>query len=167
MGEILQLYIADIKTEGDINYFDITDMGEDQKIKNSPSIRKVPIHHELIRWGFLEFVQRQRTKGHKRLFPEVKAGSDGYYSSTFSKHFNRFLKEYRLKTPKTSFHSFRHNFKDACRNSGLSSDLRDALQGHSERGMGARYGDGYSLVVLNEAMQRVRFEGLVIQSDKL
>lgn len=36
----------------------------------------------------------------------------------------------------------------------------DALQGHGEEGMSARYGRGFSLKKLAEAMGRLRYEGL-------
>ncbi len=36
----------------------------------------------------------------------------------------------------------------------------DTLQGHGEEGMSGRYGRGYVLTKLNEAMAQLRYQGL-------
>ncbi|WP_319567487.1 site-specific integrase [Cohaesibacter marisflavi] len=135
MGEIIQLRVADVKEEGGIAYLSVNAEEEDQHLKNLNSWRLIPIHPKLIEMGFLKLVERRRAEKAERLFPDLKKGKDGYYSSPFSKHFNRFLRSVGAKRDKTSFHSFRHNFEDACRDNGVSKELMDALQGHGERGM--------------------------------
>jgi len=40
----------------------ITDAGEGQKVKNAGSVRRLPVHEELIARGFLDFVERQQGK---------------------------------------------------------------------------------------------------------
>jgi len=42
------------------------------------------------------------------------------------------------------FHSFRHTFKDALRNSGVDEALSDALTGHSSSSVGRHYGSRLS-----------------------
>lgn len=163
MGEVLQLYVSDIKEKNAIHYFDINKDEADKRLKTKPSERLPPIHTELIKCGFLDFVGRCKQKGQTRLFEDVALGSDGYYSSTFSKHFARFLIAHGLKEPKIVFHSFRHNFEDACRNSGVPSEHMDALQGHSEKGMKARYGNGFALEVLNASMQKICYKDLNLE----
>ncbi|MGE4340931.1 MAG: hypothetical protein AB7E55_34025, partial [Pigmentiphaga sp.] len=61
---------------------------------------------------------------------------------------------------KNAFHSFRHCFEDACRDSGIPKEVMDALQGHGEEGMSGRYGRGYVLAKLNETMAQLRYQGL-------
>lgn len=39
-----------------------------------------------------------------------------------------------------TFHSFRHTFKRACREAGLSEEVHNALTGHAGGGVGRRYG---------------------------
>ncbi|WP_216367918.1 hypothetical protein [Oceanidesulfovibrio marinus] len=87
-------------------------------------------------------------------------GEDGYYSSPFSKWFSRLLRNAGVKSKKNAFHSFQHCFEDACRDSDISKEIMDALQGHGEEGMSDRYGRGYFLQKLNEAMQRLQYRGL-------
>lgn len=110
--------------------------------------------------GLLDHVARQTRRGEQRLFPEMKMGEDGYYSSPHSKRFRRFLVAIEVKTRKNAFHSFRHCFENACRDSDISKEVMDALQGHGEEGMSGRYGRGFFLKKLAEAMARLRYEGL-------
>jgi integrase len=159
-GEIIQLLVDDIKEEGGVLYFNITDDGEEQNVKTDTSIRTIPVHPMLKKLGFAKFVAAQRKKG-ARLFPDFPKAADGYYSTAYSPRFNRFLKDIGVKTPKHSFHSFRHSFEDGCKNSRIPLEFINALQGHSDGGMAARYGDGVvRLRLLNEEMEKLHYEGL-------
>lgn len=160
MQEILQLYVSDVRNTGGIDIININVDGDDKKLKNTGSRRQTPVHPELKRLGFLEHVQKMRQQGNQRLFPDMPMGSDGYYSSVYSKRFISLLVNLKVKREQNAFHSLRHNFEDACRNSGISKEIMSALQGHSESGMSGRYGAGYSLEVLNEAMYQLEYKGL-------
>ena len=162
LGEVIQLYVGDVREENGIRFLDFNADGDDKRLKNANSKRQVPIHPDLIRMGLLDHVEKRRAKQQTRLFPELKMGEDGYYSSPFSKHFNRMLTSVGVKTRKNAFHSFRHCFEDACRDSDIPKELMDALQGHGATGMAARYGKGYLLEKLDEAMKRLRYRGLSI-----
>jgi integrase len=159
-GEIIQLYTADVREEHGVQYFDINGEGPDKRLKTPNSKRNIPVHPRLVELGFMEHVERRRKAGERRLFPELPMGADGYYSSPFSKHYGRFLKSVGVKTRKNAFHSFRHSFEDACRDSDIATEVMDALQGHGAEGMKARYGKGFFLKKLGEAMARLRYEGL-------
>ena len=162
-GEVIQLYTEDVREEEGVLYFDINENGDDKRVKNSNSKRVIPVHPALIQMGLLEHVEQRRKQGEKRLFPELKKGADGYYSSPFSKYFNdRFLPSVGVKRRKNAFHSFRHSFEDACRDSDVSKEIMDALQGHGEQGMSKRYGRGYFLRKLDEAMKKVRYRDLTL-----
>lgn len=159
-GEIIQLQVDDIKEESGILHFCITDDGEDQNVKTDSSIRTIPVHPTLKKLGFEKFVAAQRKKG-GRLFPDFPKAADGYYSTAYSPRFNRFLKNIKAKTRKHTFHSFRHSFEDACKNSRIPLEFINALQGHSDGGMAARYGTGIvRLRLLNDEMEKLHFEGL-------
>jgi integrase len=164
MGELLQLYVDDVKLEGDIPFLDINEDGPDKKLKTRSSARKIPVHSELVRIGFLSHVEEVKAKGHKRVFLDIEKGSDGYYSSIFSKRFARLLTTLGIKHGQNAFHSFRHNFEDACRNSGLPSELMNALQGHAEQGMAGRYGRGFALEKLAQGIAKLSYPGLNLNS---
>jgi integrase len=161
LNELCQLATADVREEAGIAYLDITNEGEGQSIKTSSGKRRIPIHSELIRIGFAAFVSLRKAERAERLFPELRKDTSGYYSGDFSKFFSRYLERIGAKTAKTSFHSFRHNFEDACRNGEVPPNIMDALQGHAERGMAGRYGDGrYRMDLLKVNVERVRYPGL-------
>ncbi len=166
LNELCQLNVKDVREEDGIMFLDITDEAEDQKVKSASSRRRIPIHRQLVEFGFLEFVTKQRQADYDQLFPELKMDAAGYRSGEFSKFFSRYLERIGVKTEKTSFHSFRHNFEDACRNGGVLPHIMNAIQGHAETGMAGRYGDGaYALQVLEEAMAGVTYDGLKIEKS--
>lgn len=157
LNEILQLYRDDIVDVDGALCFRICAEKDDQRVKTASSRRLIPVHAELLRIGFPAYVASKSG----RLFDTVEKAPDGYYSSTFSKHFVRFLDSVGVKRPKVSFHSFRHTFEDACRACGVPHDVMNALQGHSQGGMSDRYGGGqYPVARLVEEMAKVRHAGL-------
>lgn len=162
MGEVLQLYVSDVRNKEGIDFLDFNGDGDDKTLKTAGSWRQTPIHPELKRLGFLDHVQKMRQQGSQRLFPDMPMGNDGYYSSVYSKRFRALLDSLKIKHGKNAFHSLRHNFEDACRNSGIDKEVMDALQGHTESGMSGRYGNGYELRTLNDAICRLEHRGLVV-----
>lgn len=165
LGEIVQLLASDIKEEGGVPYFDVC-RGEDEEktIKTASSVRRVPIHPVLIELGLLAHVDQQRKKGSKaRVFPDINPGKDGYFSAAFSKWFSRYAVQVGVKTAKTSFHSFRHNFKDALVYAGVGEGLSKALMGHADEGVHQNYGSAFSIPLLAEALAKVAYPaGLVL-----
>ncbi|MGV8865068.1 MAG: DUF6538 domain-containing protein [Pseudomonas sp.] len=160
LGEIIQLRTDDVRDDSGVLHFALVDEGEDQRLKTYSSRRRIPVHPELVALGFLKLVERRRASGERRLFPDLPMGEDGYYSSPFSKFFGRFLVTVGAKGQKTTFHSFRHTFEDACRDAEMPTEIMNTLQGHSEKGMAARYGKGYVLPKLDEWMRRIKYDGL-------
>ncbi len=121
----------------------------------------VPIHKTLLDLGFGEFLDLQRANGESRLFPEFgQAKDDGSWSKQFSKYFKRFRESIGVTRRGVKFHSLRHNVEDALRNADVRKEVRDAIQGHGESGVSREYGSGYYLKTLNEAVQKIAYDGL-------
>jgi integrase len=163
--ELAQLLVADIREQGEITHLSINvgDPATEKTLKNRSSQRDVPVHPELIRCGFLEYLQQRRQQGGDRLFPDLVRGSDSKWSSAFSKWMGRYLREtVEITDTRKVFHSFRHTFKDACRRARLSEEVHDALTGHTNGSVSRTYGAGMSsmLELLNEELSRVSSEGL-------
>lgn len=160
-SEIALATTTDVREENGIAYLQITDVGEGRSIKNESSLRNVPVHPTLIKLGFLEYV-RKRPKG-APLFPDLTN------AAAYSKRFGRLLDDIGLDDPALVFHSFRHGFKDACRNAGLSEETHDALTGHAgdNRNVGRSYGTGYSLEALAAAVRKIEYKGLNLTGVKL
>ena len=60
------------------------------------------------------------------------------------------------------FHSFRHTVKDAFREAEVPKEVYDAIQGHTVRDESGKYGRGYSLRRLADAMEKLAYPGLEI-----
>jgi integrase len=175
--EIAQLKVGDVREgEGGIWYLDITNEGADQNLKTASSARSVPIHHELIQLGFLELVAA-RAKVHPAdapLWPAFSAPIDPK-AKAWTKWFGRYLGIHVVDSPAKTFHSFRHTFKRACREAGLSEEVHNALTGHAGGGVGRRYGRerradgtldcGISLARLHSEIDKVAYRGLALPSQ--
>ena len=83
-SELAGLPLADVHEDDPIPYMQI-DYTEDRDLKNVQSIRKLPIHPELIRLGFIDYVRAMRDLGHTYLFPEMKAPKATSFADTFRK----------------------------------------------------------------------------------
>ncbi len=135
-----------------------------KRLKTRTSQRVVPIHAELVRLGFLDFVQRIRTVegGGAWLFPMVAPDKRGA-AKGWSKWFGRYIGDRGVTSPDKVFHSFRHNFKDALRAGRVGEDVIDALAGHSTQGSVSRsYGAKemlrrFGIEVLTDAIARGKF----------
>jgi len=158
--EICQLRVANLKKQNDIYYLEITNLDEEGEevshLKNESSVRNVPLHKDLIEAGFIKFVQAQKGTF---IFNELSLReSSTKRSINWGKWFMRYLRDtIGISHRKKVFHSFRHTFIDLCRNNNVSAEVRKALTGHVEEGMGGTYGDGHNLISLNEGIQKVKF----------
>lgn len=167
LNECCQLDVADIREIDGVQCIVIApdpeggDEGDRKRVKTAAGERFVPIHPELEWIGFLEHVEAMRQKGEKKLFPELPIGKRGTYADSFSAWFSRFLKSVKAYTPKTTFHSFRHNYRDALREAGIGRDAVLALGGWAGNG-GAEeiYGAGLRASTLYREIQKVQYEGL-------
>ncbi|KWF80075.1 hypothetical protein WL93_24415 [Burkholderia diffusa] len=132
-----------------------------QRVKNLGSIRRIPVHADLIRLGFVKYVQSRQ--GTSRLF-DLAVDRHGKASSSWVKWFGTYLRSVcGVTNTRMTFHSFRHSFKDACRSAGISREVSDALTGHSDGSASSGYGgDFYPLPPLVDAMSRIHFSGLIL-----
>jgi integrase len=170
LGELAPLTIADVTADEatGISTIKVTeDLEQGRRLKNVGSRRVVPIHPELVRLGFLRFVEDVRQGGGSkaRIFPLLTPGPKGGLGEAWSKWFGRYIRGLGITNRASVFHSFRHSFKDALRAAGVSEDVNDALTGHSGGGVGRDYGAKqivrrFGLLRLAEAMAMVSYPGL-------
>lgn len=157
LEELGQLTKSDIRQEAGAHYISISN--EAGNVKTKTSLRRVPIHPELIRCGFLVYVDGL---SQARLFPLLKSGEGRQITASFSQWWGRYLRgTVKVSDTRKVFHSFRHGFKEACRVSGIAAEHHDRLTGHGKGSVGDGYGgEEYPLGPLVEAMSRLRYEGL-------
>jgi integrase len=166
-NEACQLHTADIKQEDGVWYIWVREeadqkMETDKSVKNVNSERPVPIHKELIRFGFLDFVaDRAKDKKGPNLFPELPCSAKGYRSDLFSKWFGRFKDKVAKDCPAT-FHSFRHHWRTALRRANVSTEDAEELGGWSSgsRSSEHTYNHGKTLLALKAVIDLVEYPGL-------
>jgi integrase len=142
LGEIAQLLVADVRELHRTWIFHITTEGKgNKKTKTKGSQRVVPIHSELIKFGFLDYYRDMVASGHEKLFPEIEPDGRGYMSGNPSSFFNDYFSDVGAKKDKSvNFHSFRHSAIDAFRRGGYLDEQFACLIGHVKATTTGRYG---------------------------
>ena len=88
-NEICQMRASDVQRKEGIWLFNVSDDNTGQSLKTEAATRVVPIHSELIRCGFLDYVKALPRDG--QLFPALKPGGpDGKYNHYFAKRFTEY-----------------------------------------------------------------------------
>lgn len=162
MTEICQLRTDDIKQEDSIYYIDIClDDGGEKRLKSSNAERRVPLHPELIKIGFIEYWHKISKQKSEALFPDLCVSSSERKYASFRNWFARFHRKSGVKTSKTNFHSFRHCFRDAMREASISQERAYAIGGWSNgNSAGERYGAGVRIKTLHDEISKISYEGL-------
>ncbi|MBF0876930.1 site-specific integrase [Gluconobacter cerevisiae] len=166
LNELGTLKITDVTREGGVDTLRI------RAGKTVNAVRRIPIHDEVKRLGFLRYVEERRLsdKGlDGLLFPMIRAETSKGKKPT-SPFSNWWGREARKAVPalNKSFHSFRHTAKRALRNARVDKTLRDAVMGHEAGDVAEAYGldetgSGFELAVLNKAIQAIQYPGLEIK----
>ena len=164
-GEICQMLTNDVRELDGILCFVVSATeGDGKSLKTAASYRVVPVHPELLRIGFAEYVRDRRRAKDERLFPDLTMDSLGLYSGKFSKWFARFLISCDAAKERTCFHAFRHTFRDGLREAKIDRDIALTLGGWTtSTGTGAvadSYGQGYSPRLLYAAISAIIYPDL-------
>ncbi|WP_426613173.1 hypothetical protein [Bradyrhizobium sp. McL0616] len=148
-------------------YF-MTERARGKRVKTDASERVVPVHPEVIRLGFLSYVEeRRKADGAVAwLFPSVSPDKGRAGIPAWSQWFGRYLRAAGVTNRAKVFHSFRHTVKDALRRGRADHEMREALVGHAQASsvswgygapeMLARFG----AAGLSDAVNRITYPGL-------
>ena len=132
IGELCQLETADVEKTDGVDLIHITDQGEGQSVKTAAGRRLVPVHPELIRLGFLEYVDAIRKAGSVRLFPALPLNPSkpsNYFSSWFAT-----IRPIEGGTKLPDFHSLRHTVRSKLAAADIAEPMIDTLIGHEVKG---------------------------------
>lgn len=160
LGEIAAATVNDFKCDEGFHYLDIHAAKDNKHLKTQASDRRVPIHPELIKMGFLEYLEKQQKAGLTQVFEHNQGRPDIRDVRGWSQFWRNFQRDLGVTDRRKVFHSFRHNFKSACRDAEIEEEVHDAITGHRPYMAGRRYGWRISLKVLAGAMEKVRYPGL-------
>jgi len=162
LDELGAMRADELRCEAGVWIFDLTKrpLRGYRRVKNAQSQRTVPLHPKLVELGFVRYAAAQG----EWLFPDLPHDEKDETATTaaVSKWFglwrraNGFYEAGRIQ----DFHSYRHSFKDACREAGLAEDVHDRLTGHAgaaNQQVSRKYGTGGSQRFLADAMAKVSF----------
>ena len=179
LNELSQLHLKDIQRTAAGQWFidfNLEGSGKidepDKRLKTVNSIRKVPMHPELVRLGLPEYVQALANAGYGLLFPELRFDRVKGYGKAAGQWFNEKFLGVRLEIPRDgmqTFHSFRHSFISGLYrldDPSLGEFVINQLSGH-ERGetMSAkRYSKDQGPDTLSTHVARLNFSAPVIEA---
>jgi integrase len=177
-AELGSLTVANVQVDAETSvpllYF-VTERARGKRLKTDTSERVVPVHPEVIRLGFLTYVEeRRRADGADAwLFPSVAPDRGRAGVPAWSKWFGRYLRDEGGVTDKAKvFHSFRHTVKDALRRGRADHEMREALIGHTQASS-VSWGYGASAMLsrfgasaLSDAINRISYPGLDLSRVK-
>lgn len=160
-NELASLYVEDVVSVDGIMCFNITEEGEDKSIKNPNSRRLVPIHPVLIKIGLLEYVDKLKNAGEKRLFPKLKYSEDNGYAGALGKWFGRYNRQYITKDDSKVYHSFRHTVADTLKQQGVDYKQIEEILGHEDQSMSTGYyANPYQVKILHEALKKLTYANI-------
>lgn len=127
VNELAQLHVEDIEEVAGIWGMHIR-----RQTKNTASRRFVPLHPELIRLGFLDYIVDVKMARFEHVFPGLTWGTSGPGDSVGDWLNRTYLrKTCGIDDPAKVFHSFRHTFATAAERAGVPDGRIAQLTGHS------------------------------------
>ncbi|WPE22623.1 site-specific integrase [Shinella zoogloeoides] len=152
------LLLSEIDDDGELPCFRIENNWI-RKLKNPQSKRRTPIHAELVRLGFLEYVAALRSSGHKLLFPELRAANSATpMGDVFDDNWQK-MRAAALSNAKEEgkvFHSLRHWCNNEMKQGDIRPEIRKDILGHSNDDVNeGRYTDPARLRVMAQALSVV------------
>jgi integrase len=138
LGEPSSILLKDVKElHGGPAYFLSGEGNQGGKNKNGP--RWVPVHPELIKAGFLEYVEMVRAEGHTFLFPDIydhpisgRSFEPSGFFTAYRRSVNVGKQQGEGKSTKAA-HSFRSTFISAMVEARIDGGVRRKLVGHAAK----------------------------------
>ena len=159
--EAAALAVADVKPDLDtgIWYIHVRPNEFHSAIKRSWTARRIPVHPELIRLGFLEYAKIIRALGYRMLFPDLAPATPG---KPFGEQLNNGWVKVEAsafpdrKPERRAFRSYRHSFNSGLKDNWVPDEMRAELMGHKNEGeTKGRYGDRFNLRNRLAAIEKV------------
>jgi integrase len=157
-NEMCQLRLSDLK-KVDKFWFMFVEDSENTKVKTESSIRKIPLHPQLIELGFIDYVGNLRKKKKTRVFWELREDRDGF-ASKVSRHYNeKFLPAIGVwEKHKKVLYCTRHTFINKLYSEKVDENVIKTLVGHEKEFTMKHYGgDPFTPEVLLEEISKVNY----------
>ena len=156
--EPLGLKVGDLERRGDIWVVKLRS-NEYRGLKTEETARDVPLHPKLIELGLLALAEGR--KPDELLIRDVPIGAGKAFNAA-QKRMGRIVRNSVSGDPNLTFHSLRHNFRDAMREAGLPRGVEERLGGWTSNGAQAMegYGQGHRIETLANWLAQVDYPGV-------
>lgn len=155
--EFCGLKVKDVIVDnGSAPYLHIAPNGH-RRIKNAQSQRNIPLHPEIIRLGFLDYVARIRKLGYDLVFQDLYSPSTkSPLGDRFSKQFRPLLDDAGVTEGGVAAHAIRHLFGDQLKKRRVREEDRGELLGHVGKSeTSERYCDALEVEALMEFVMKI------------
>ncbi len=154
--EFAGLHVNDIAKDGD-SYVIILRTNGIRRLKNVQSERLLPVPEELVRLGFIDYVQAIKQLGYEALFPDLFSDKtdndpgDRFYD-TFVPIMQGALGE---KMWDRAIHALRHGMADTLKQAGVPTEVIDDISGRLSEGSetNTRYTNPAGLPLMRGALK--------------
>jgi integrase len=159
ISELVQLRRRDIEQVGGMYVMSVTDQGDDQQVKTAASVRKVPLHSDVVRLGFIDYVERTAAQADQPLWPAVPV-REGKCGGYFSQWFGTYRRGLGLgRYP--DFHCLRHTVRSALADAEVAEPMIDTLLGHEVKGStGAKVYTHRTIAQMKSAIEKIVYPTL-------
>ncbi len=130
LTEALQLFVDDVVPAHGTQWICVR-RGRGRRVKTEAGLREIPVHPEVRRIGFIDYVEQQRAAGQLRLFPDYAPDPDQHADADrFSKNFGYYRRAIDCGDLWKDFHAERHTVDTVLIRAGVRSRLVASICGH-------------------------------------
>lgn len=153
-SEVCQLTTHNIQMIDGVPCISISDSEADQRLKTFNASRIVPLHNQLIKEGFLEYVQERREQKQKQLFNYKPHGENKDWSFRYRTNLGKLQTAIGMKpNARPTAYSFRHTFIDELKIADIPEHVVAEIVGHAHPNITfGRYGKQTKIQQLYEAV---------------
>jgi integrase len=155
--EVCKLLVTDVQCDAGFWYINIrnSDAG---RVKNANSVRLIALAEDLIRLGFVQYVEAIRAAGHDAVFPELVAERDGTKKGdVFYRVWWIYIAPLLTGLKRgQALHAARHSFDTELKELEVFPEHREDALGHAgNHGEGRRYSKAARLKKLKKLVDQV------------
>ncbi|QQC97747.1 tyrosine-type recombinase/integrase [Vibrio parahaemolyticus] len=155
-SEVCQLTTNDIQVIDGVSCITISDSDTEQRLKTSNAFRTIPLHNQLIKEGFLDYVEERREQKQKQLFNYKPHGENKDWSFRYRTNLGKLQTAIGMKpNARPTAYSFRHTFIDELKIADIPEHVVAEIVGHAHPNITyGRYGKQAQIQQLHDAVNK-------------
>ena len=168
----ITLQYADIITESDIKCIKFQDTHPLKQLKNPATRRTVPIPSQLLNLGFVEYIERQKTKTNAKdtdlIFPNCETKYGTYNNKFATRGFIKYVNDIGITAKnqhKLDFHSLRKNASLRLEEAGVQESFANDIIGWEGKGTRQQHYSNHELQKIKEQADKLSYPFLQTEFD--